>query len=106
MGASSGGSRRVDTAANPRLLAALSYAKRGWSVLPCQPRDKRPATRHGYKDATTDKATIVRAWASNSEANVGIATGVVSGIVTLDIDPRNGGDANLAELERIHGPLP
>jgi Virulence-associated protein E/Bifunctional DNA primase/polymerase, N-terminal len=95
-----------NTAANPLLLAALTYAKRGWQVLPCTPRDKRPATRHGFKDATTDKATLVRAWAAKPEANIGIATGAVSGIVVLDIDPRNGGDASLAELERVHGPLP
>ena len=106
MVASSGGARRTDTAANPLLLAALAYAKRGWPVLPCRPRDKRPVTKHGFKDATTDRGAIVQAWATNSEANVGIATGVVSGLVVLDIDPRNGGDKNLAELERVHGPLP
>jgi predicted P-loop ATPase len=88
------------------LLAALGYAKRGWSVLPCRPRDKRPATKHGFKDATTEKETIVRAWAGNPDANVGIATGAVSGIVVLDVDPRNGGNTSLAELERVHGPLP
>ena len=98
--------RLPGTAGNPRLLAALAYSRRGWSVLPCRPCDKRPATKHGFKDATTDKGRIVQAWTLNPEANVGIATGVVSGIVVLDVDPRNGGDANLAELERVHGSLP
>lgn len=98
--------RRLETAANPRLVAALGYAKRGWAVLPLRPRDKTPATRHGFKDATIEKAAIVRAWSAKPDANVGIATGVVSRIVVLDVDPRNGGDVSLAELERIHGPLP
>jgi predicted P-loop ATPase len=88
------------------LLAALGYVKRGWAVLPCRPRDKRPATKHGFKDATTEKGVLVQAWAANPEANLGVATGSVSGIVVLDVDPRNGGDKNLAELERVHGPLP
>jgi hypothetical protein len=35
------------------LRQALAYARRGWPVFPCQPGQKVPATRHGYKDATT-----------------------------------------------------
>ena len=97
---------RTNTAANPRLVVALGYAKRGWAVLACQPRGKAPATKHGFKDATTQNSRIVPMWAANGSANVGIATGGVSGIVVLDVDPRNGGDASLLELERAHGSLP
>jgi hypothetical protein len=32
--------------------------------------------------------------------NVAIATGAVSGVIVLDIDPRNGGDASLARRPR------
>lgn len=94
------------TAENERLVAALGYAKRGWAVLPCKPSGKTPATQHGYKDATTEKRVIVAAWSTNVRANVAVATGAQSGIVVLDVDPRNGGDASLAELERVHGSLP
>lgn len=97
---------RANTAANPRLVAALGYAKRGWSVLPCRPRDKRPATKHGFKDATTDKGALVRTWRGSPGANVAVATGGASGLVVLDVDPRNGGDASLADLELINGTLP
>ena len=97
---------RTNTAANPRLVAALGYAKRGWAVLACQSRGKAPATKHGFKDATTQNSRIVPMWAANAGANVGIATGGVSGIVVLDVDPRNGGDGSLLELERVHGSLP
>jgi predicted P-loop ATPase len=97
---------RPNTAANPRLVAALSYAKRGWAVLPIQPHAKTPATKHGYKDATTENARIIHAWTDSPKANVGIATGLISRIVVLDVDPRNGGDASLLELERVNGSLP
>ena len=43
---------------DPALRQALAYARRGWPVFPCQPGQKIPATRHGYKDATTDPEQI------------------------------------------------
>ena len=36
------------------LRQALAYARRGWPVFPCLPGQKVPATRHGFRDATTD----------------------------------------------------
>jgi putative DNA primase/helicase len=86
--------------------AALYYAGLGWPVLPLRPRAKAPLTRHGYKDATTDKRTVLSWWARWPNANVGIATGARSGVVVLDIDPRNGGLESLQELMDRHGPLP
>jgi hypothetical protein len=38
-------------------------------------------------------------WRRWPDANVGVVTGTVSGIVVLDIDPRHGGDASVASLE-------
>jgi predicted P-loop ATPase len=93
------------SAENPLLLAALQYAKRGWAVLPCRPKDKCPATPHGYKDATSRAADVIRGWKQNPRSNIGIATGAPSGVLVLDVDPRNGGDRSLAELQRIHGEL-
>lgn len=110
---------------NPSTLleAALSYAARGWHVLPihspgsstapcscgnpnCDSPAKHPRTIHGVKDATTDPAQIHAWWAKWPKANVGLATGKVSGFFALDVDPRHGGDDSLAKLEREHGPLP
>lgn len=89
-----------------KLLGALVCLKRGWSVLLLRPRDKRPATKHGFKDATTDRAVVIRALTANPEANIGVATGNPSGLVVLDVDPRNGGDEQLHEWQRVHGDLP
>ena len=92
-------------ARNPRLRAALAYAKRGWHVFPARANEKVPATRHGFKNATTDERTIIAWWTRWPNANVAIATGRVSGFIVLDVDPRNGGNESLAEHERVHGPI-
>lgn len=86
--------------------AAAGYALRGWAVSPLRPQSKEPLTAHGYKDATVDPQTIARWWQACPDANVGIATGGVSGVVVLDVDPRAGGDESLRDLEARFGPLP
>ena len=72
------------------LQAALSYARRGWYVFPCQPHSKVPATAHGFKDATRDEVQISEWWAEDPGYNVAIATGEVSGIFVLDVDEKPG----------------
>jgi hypothetical protein len=52
-----------------------------------------------------ERVSISRWWVGN-HTNIGIATGAVSKIVALDVDPRHGGDLTLAELEEEHGKLP
>lgn len=62
-------------------------------------------TLDGFKSATTDPDQISRWWTECPEANIGIATGQVSGIWILDLDGPEG-VAALAELEAKHGRLP
>jgi len=79
----------------PMLEAALAYASRGWPVLPCEPRGKRPfglLVAHGLKEATTDPATIEGWWWAEPEANIGLRTGVAFDV--LDVD----GDEGMAAL--------
>ena len=87
------------------IRAALTLASRGMHVFPCVPRDKRPATAHGVKDATTDAEIIRRWWQHDPQFNVAIATGEVSNVFVVDID---GVDAELElrRLEAAHGELP
>jgi len=82
--------------------AALTYAARGWHVLPlhnpspdggcscgaadCSSVGKHPRTKHGLNDATTDPAKINEWWDRWPSANVGIRTGTVSGVFVLDVD--------------------
>jgi putative DNA primase/helicase len=102
--------------------SALKYAKRGLHVVPMYPvkegrclcskgkgcgrPGKHPMTNHGVKDATTNRDQIKAWWTATPNANIGIATGAVSGILVLDIDPRNGGKKTLARLKQELGPLP
>jgi hypothetical protein len=89
--------------APPLLKAALTYAAAGLAVFPLGPRTKTPATKRGFYDATTNPETIRRFWRV-TDRNIGIATGAMSGIWILDIDP--GGEDRLGRLEAEHGTLP
>ena len=106
-----------DSSSPSRLQAALSYARLGWAVLPlhtainglcscgranCSSPGKHPRTAHGVKDATTNEATIREWWQQRPDANIGIATGAVSGLVVLDVDPRHGGQESLQQLIDAH----
>jgi len=85
---------------------AITYAKRGLAVFPCN--GKIPLTSNGYKDASSDSATVEKLFTAHPKANIGLVTGKVSGIFVLDIDIKNnaGGADSLSELEKINGPLP
>ena len=63
---------------------------------------------HGAHDASSDDAIVSRWWARMPTANVGLATGPVSGpgIMVIDVDPRNSGDESMRRLVTEHGRLP
>jgi hypothetical protein len=86
--------------------AALSYARRGIPVFPCETGGKRPLTYNGFWDATTELRQVRAWWDRWPTANVGVPTGKRSGLLVLDVDPRDGGPQSLVALERQNGPLP
>lgn len=90
---------------------ALEYAAAGWSVFPLrgksplgscpqcrrEPRCRGPESCghelcHGHLDATTDAAQVRAWWTTRPNANIGAA--IDRRLLVLDIDPRNGGNAN------------
>jgi len=87
--------------------AARAYLARGWSVIPIEPRGKHPLvswTEYQQRRATAEELTSwFKRWPN---ANVGIVTGAVSGVVVLDVDDRHGGALSLAELDLELGPMP
>jgi putative DNA primase/helicase len=102
------------------LECALQYAGRQWRVFPLHSvqngrctcgRDcgkdagKHPRVKGGFKVATTDARQIEAWWRKWPDANIGIATGLVSGIIVFDVDGPEGETA-LQELVRKYGPLP
>ena len=56
-------------------------------MFPCQPGQKIPATRHGYRDATADPEQIADRFLRRPDHNLAIATGP-PGPDVLDIDYR------------------
>ena len=100
---------------------ALRYALLGWSVVPvhtiddgrctcaddgCRSPGKHPRIR--WEQAMSEPASpdcVSEWWHRWPEANVGVATGPVSSVAVIDVDPRSGGDASLRRLEARWGML-
>ena len=86
------------------LSAALTYAGRGWPVIPLA--GKTPTIDEWPNRASTDPEEIRAWWNNKPSANVGIATGKRARLLVLDVDPDKGGDESLSSLEAQYGSLP
>lgn len=69
----------------------------------CKSPGKHPRFKGGNRGATINPAQIERETAY-SHANIGLHCGL-SGLVIVDIDPRNGGWDTLEAIQAQHGPL-
>jgi hypothetical protein len=83
------------------LDAALRYAERGRAVLPVS-RSKKPINANGSRSATTDSQQIAAWWQAHPTAQIGIATGSISGIWVIDVELKNGKDG-IKALRREFG---
>jgi hypothetical protein len=100
---------RRETHMTETLNHALTYAERGWRVIPIKPGEKRPPISAWQTAATTNPDTITKWWTGPYRNHgVGIATGEESGVFVLDIDltDEKNGYRTIEELEAEYGPLP
>jgi len=78
---------------------ALSYLKRGWSVLPCG-KDKKPIISWKYLQERLPTEVEVRQWFDTfPEAQVGIVTGRISNLTVVDVE--KGGDPSFLPQDTL-----
>jgi putative DNA primase/helicase len=69
------------------LNAALTYFKQGFSVIPIQPREKRPVIAwEAYQTTKGTEQELKKWWGKWPSANVGVVTGAISGLIVIDLD--------------------
>jgi len=87
--------------------AALDYLARGWSVVPVGTKSKRPIIAWQVFQRERPSASDVEHWFTRwPDANVGIVTGQLSGLVVLDVDVAHDGARTFEALERERGSFP
>ena len=89
------------------LWCALALANRGWKVFPIAPGTKKPMgslAPNGFQSASNDHGQLRKWWEACPEAGVGLAL-KDSGLVCVDVDPRNGGLVTFEALEAQHGKI-
>lgn len=88
-----------------QLRAALLYASYGWKIFPVKGKIPIAGVDRGHLDATDDTEIVTKWWTTHPDASIALHLRA-SGLIAIDVDPRNDGDKNLAQLEALHGPLP
>lgn len=109
--------------------AALWYAEHGIPVFPlyepieggcscgkntgavadcdvCRSAGKHPRIASGFKSASAEPKVVAAWWDRWPQANIGIPTGSLTGLIVVDSDPRNGGPADREGLIELVGSLP
>jgi len=72
-------------------------------IHPLKARDKVPIFKSWPEKATNDLA-VISTWKDRfPDCNYGVATGEISNIVVVDVDPKNGGAQTWSRIERKFG---
>ena len=85
--------------------SALDLTRYNLRVHPLKENSKEPLLKSYPKLATTDDLIIDDWGHQHPHANIGIVTGIESGVFVLDIDRRRDGDICLAGIEAKYGKL-
>ena len=80
----------------PTRATVAGALARGWALTPLKPGTKLPLL-NGWTKLPRATDAEVYAWLDAGH-NLGVRTGPISGIVVVDVDPRNGGDAGPLHL--------
>ncbi|MCG6537071.1 MAG: bifunctional DNA primase/polymerase, partial [Syntrophales bacterium LBB04] len=75
----------------------------GFSVIPIKPEDKRPLLKSWleFQNRKPNNEEIT-SWFKDTDSNIGVVTGSVSGVTVVDVDP----DADSERLAALLGPNP
>lgn len=92
--------RDLDSQPPKMKAAALRYASWGWPVFPIRANTKRPATKHGFHDATTNPDRIEAWWDRHPHDNIGLPTGHQFDVIDIDTPD---GIPTLIELLELDG---
>jgi hypothetical protein len=99
--------RDFDPISDPIAAAARYYVQRGWSVIPIQARGKRPLVPWlEFQQRVATAAEIDRWFTQWPEANIGIVSGSVSGLIVIDVDSGHRGSDSLDSIARKFGSFP
>lgn len=85
-----------------KLEAAREYSALGWPMVPT--KGKIPKLKCWQNKATTEER-IFSTWFQGLK-NIALLMGPQAGVVAVDVDPRNGGDKSIEQLEAKLGKLP
>lgn len=90
---------------------ASMLTQHGLSVFPLVPMLKIPVIAksrggRGCLDATVAPQTIANWSIRYQKANVGVGTGETSGVIVIDLDPKNGSAASVSSLRAKGMPFP
>jgi len=78
----------ASVAGMPLPQAAARFAAAGVPVFPCVPGGKNPLTTRGFHAATTSPRRVAGWWRWMPDANIGVPTGLDSGVEVVDVDQK------------------